>query len=212
MSKLPPALSQAFAVAAAELGFCSAAWLFVREVAASGGSSLVGELRDALGRTYPVLDAIAATWLEGEHAPIIEADAVVASLAGAQTILIVGLEADFLDVLIPKLGDRRVYFLGHNNLGETAWQRVLSNYAGRVESVDLVSFQRLAGSQTAILCMVYGATDHTVHVPPEWLRLFGDDVRAQFRSFIGWDVLRHPMYVYPRWLVEVPRRDFTGIV
>lgn len=212
MSSLSPTLMQAFAVAAAELGFCSAAWLFVREIAANGGSPLVSDLRDALGRTFPVLDAVAAAWLEGERAPVIHANAVAKALTGSQTILIVGLEADFLDALTPVLGDRRVFLLAHSNLSELAWQRVLSNYAGRIEPIDLLTFQRLAGAKTAILCLAYGATDHAVHVHPAWLRMFGDDVRAQFRAFIGWDVLRRPMYVYPRFLVEVPRGDFTVIV
>jgi hypothetical protein len=212
MSHLSPALSQAFGVAAAELGFCTSAWLFVRELATAGGSDLVRELRDSLGRTYPVLDAVAAAWLDGCRAPVINAQAVVAALAGARTVLIVGIEADFLDALVPLLAGRRVVLLSHSNLGEQAWQRVLSNYASRLESVDLMSFQRLAGSRCSILCMVYGATDHAVHVPPAWLRLFGDDVRAQFRAFVGWDVLPHTMYVYPRWLVEVPRSDFSVLV
>lgn len=211
MSQLSPALGQAFAVAASELGFCSAAWLFVRELSAAGGADQVRALRDALGRTYPVLDAVAAAWLDGDRAPVVAPADVAAQLAGAQTVLVVGIESDFLDALVPLLPDRRIALLSPGSLGDLAWERVLANYGGRVEPSDLLSFQRLAGSQTAIVCMVYGATEHGVHVPPIWLRLFGEDVRTQFRTFVGWDVLRRPMYVYPRWLVEVRRSDFTVI-
>lgn len=212
MSKLSPALAQSFAVAATELGFCSAAWLFAEQVAADGGDAQVRALRDALGRTYPVLDAVCAAWLDGERQPVVETAAVLHALLGARTLVVVGFESRFLDALLPQLGDREVHLLSSGHVDDLTWGRMLANFDPAVRSIDLVSFQRLAGSQTALLCMVYGATDHAVHVPPAWLRLFGDDVRAQFRSFVGWDVLRRSMYVYPRWLVEVPRHHFARIV
>jgi hypothetical protein len=212
MTQLSSALVQSFAVAATELGFCSAAWLFAQQVAAHDGDAGVQAMRDALGRTYPVLDAVCAAWLDGERQPVIDTAAVVQALHGAKTLVIVGFESSFLDALLPQLPDREVYLLAHGSVDDLTWGRMLANFDSRVRSVDLVSFQRLAGSQTALLCMVYGATEHAVHVPPAWLRLFGDDVRAQFRSFVGWDVLRRGMYVYPRWLIEAPRRDFTRIV
>lgn len=212
MTPLSPALVQSFAVAATELGFCSAAWLFAEQVAAHGGDGQVQAMRDALGRTYPVLDAVCAAWLDGERQPTIDTTAAAQALHGARTVVVVGFESIFLDALLPQLGDREVHLLSHGSVDDQTWGRMLTNFASAVHSIDLVSFQRLAGSQTALLCMVYGATAHAVHVPPAWLRLFGDDVRAQFRSFVGWDVLRRSMYVYPRWLVEVPRHDFTRIV
>lgn len=212
MSALPRGLDQSFAVAAAELGFCSAAWLFARELAEVGGDAMVRALRDELGRTFPVLDAVSAQWLDGLRAPIIETSHVLAACAGATTLLVVGLEADFLDALLPSLGDRSVVLLRYSNLGEVDWDRVLANYAGSLDSTDLASFQRWAGTRTSVLTPVYGADAHSAHVQPAWLRLIGEDVRTQFRSFVGWDVLRRPMAVYPRWLVEVPRADFTVIV
>ena len=48
MSQLPKGLDLAFSVAMGELGFCSTAWLFVREVALYGGEDLVRSLRDEL--------------------------------------------------------------------------------------------------------------------------------------------------------------------
>lgn len=212
MSALPPALLEAFGVAARELGFCSAARLFVREAAKSGGEAILRQLRDQLGRTYPVLDAVCAAWLDGDRDPDLAVDAVQRALHGARAVVVVGFEADALDALIPRLTRQVIYFLSTTPEGDASWERILANYGERVASVDLLSFQRLAGSHTAVLCLLYGVAEQTVHVPPAWLRFFGDDVRAQFRTFVGWDVLRRPMYVYPRWLYEVPHSDFARIV
>ncbi|MBL9007183.1 MAG: hypothetical protein JNJ46_23200 [Myxococcales bacterium] len=212
MTPLSPALTQSFAVAAAELGFCSAAWLFTEAVAAEGGDAKVRVLRDLLGRTYPVLDAVCVAWLAGERKARTEPGAVCNALQGAKAVIVVGFESLFLDALLPTLRDKAIHLLVQSRVDSEAWDRILSNYDHRVRSLDLIDVQRLAGSQTAILCLLYGANEHSVHVPPAWLRLFGDDVRAQYRSFIGWDVLHQPMYVYPRWLIEVPRSDFTRIV
>ena len=52
MSQLPKGLDLAFSVAMGELGFCSTAWLFVREVALYGGEDLVRSLRDELPPHY----------------------------------------------------------------------------------------------------------------------------------------------------------------
>ena len=212
MTPLSPALAQSFAVAASELGFCSAAWLFVEAVSADGGDAQVRVLRDLLGRTYLVLDAVCVAWLSGERKAAMDPRAVAAALRGASTVVIVGFESLFLDALLPILHDQQIHLLAHGRVDPAAWDRILSNYDDQVCSVELAEVQRLAGSQTAVVCLLYGANEHTVHVPPAWLRLFGDDVRAQFRSFVGWDVLRQPMYVYPRWLIEVPRSDFSRIV
>lgn len=215
MSRLPRGLDQSFSVAAAELGFCSAAWLFVRELDAAGGDDAVRALRDELGRLFPVLDAVVAQWLDGRRAPIIDPAKVLRACEGATTLLVVGLEADFLDALLPEVSAselRNIVLLRYSSLGDVDWERVLANYEGCVVSTDLAAFQRWAGTRTAVLTMTYGADEHSAHVHPAWLRLMGEDVRTQFRSFIGWDVLRRPMEVYPRWLVEVPASDFTEVV
>lgn len=212
MRTLSPALLQAFGVAASELGFCSAARLFVREVAASGGEALVRALRDELGRTYPVLDAVCAAYLDGERESDLAVASVQQALRGARVVIVIGFEADALDALVPRLVRQDIYLLSLSPDEDPTQERILANYGERVSRIDLLSFQRLAGSQTAVLCLLYGVTEQTVHVPPAWLRFFGDDVRAQFRTFIGWDVLRRPMYVYPRWLYEVPHSDFARIV
>lgn len=209
MTALPRGLEQAFGVAAAELGLCTAAWLFVRELGLVGGTPLVQEFRDNLGRSFPVLDAVAAQWLDGITAPVIDPLPVSAACAGCKTVLVVGFEADFFDKLLGQLPGVHFRLLRYSPFGVVDWERILANYDERVGLADLNDFQLWAGTRTVVLTFLYGADAHSVHTSPAWLRLVGEDVRAQFHSFIGWDVLGRPMYVYPRWLVEVPRSDFS---
>jgi hypothetical protein len=207
---LPSGIEQAFQLAAGELGFCSAAWLFVREVAAEGGDLLVSELRDHLGRAFPVLDAVCSAWAAGSRAPDTDPADVVAACAGAGRVVVVGLETAFLDPLVARCDGVRLALLCHSAF-DVDWDRALANYEGRIEPVDLDSFQAWAGPTSALLTFAYGLHGASVHVLPAWLRVIGEDVRTQFRSLIAWDVLREAMYVYPRWLVEVPASSFTHI-
>lgn len=211
MTALGPSIGQAFPVAAGELGMASAAWLFVREVAGLRGDAGVAALRDLLGRTFPVLDAVASVWLEGRRAPDTDPSDVLAACAGAETVVVVGLETDFLDALVPRLGAARVALLAHGDFA-TDWDRVAANYGGRVTLTELSSFQRLAGKRSVLLTFVYGAQGDGTYVGSGWLRAAGPDVRTQFRDMVAWDVLRAPMYVYPRWLVGVPLADFSLVV
>ena len=200
MTTLPPELAQSFSVAMGELGFCSTAWLYVRVVAQAGGDELVTVLREQLGRTFPVLDAVAADWISGQRAPSVDAGAVFTACHGLERLLVVGLEADFLDALLPY------------SMVDVDWERVSANYAGRVQLVDLSAAQEWAGSRSGLLTFVYGHNGHLSHVRPSWVRFIGDDIRTQFRSIIGWNVLRAPLYVYPRWLVEAPLSDFSEVL
>ena len=211
MSGLPLSIAQAFEVAMGELGFASAAWLFVREVADKGGEALVQELRDTEGRAFPVLDAIAAAWQRGQRGPVINLAPVLAACRGVRRLLIVGLEADFLDALLPRLEGIEIGLLRYS-LIEVDWTRVQANYNGRATLTDMVSFQDFAGRDGAILTFLYSHNEHIAHVRSAWLRLIGVGVRAQFRSSIGWGVLNSPLEVYPRWLVETTTHDFSEIV
>lgn len=203
-------LRAAFLVAAAELGMCSAAWLFARELGEAGGDELLAASRDRLGRDFPVLDAVYARYLAGERAPRIDAAPVAAACRGARRVLVVGLETAYLDALVPLL-DGEIGLLTYGEL-DTDWARVLANYGGRVVPCDLASFQRFAGSRGALVTFLYGANAQVGHVQPAWLRVIAGDVRAQFRTLVGWDVLTAPMFVYPRWLVEAPLADFSEVV
>jgi hypothetical protein len=211
MTEIRAGVGQAFAIAAGELGMCSAAWLFVRETAAEGGDAMVGALRDRLGRDYPVLDSVAAAWLSGRRAPVVETTRVLEALRGITRLCVVGLETAFLDALLPHLPDCRVALLAHGELAAD-WSRVLANFGGRVEATDFGSFQALAGNRSALLTFAYGVREPITHVASAWLRISGGDVRTQFRSLIAWDVLRTEMYVYPRWLVEIRTSGFSHVV
>lgn len=210
MSGLPPGLEQSFSVAAGELGMCCAAWLFVGEVATRGGEQQVRTLRDELGRSYPVLDAVAERWLSGARSSEIDARALDAPLQGITGVVVVGLEAFFLDALVARRPSTRFALLTHGPF-DADWERVLSNYGGRVEAVDLDRFQRWGGPTSALLTFAYGIHGSATHVLPTWLRVIGEDVRAQFRNLIAWDVLRAPMFVYPRWLVKLETAGFTEL-
>lgn len=211
MRALPEGLAQAFTVAAGELGMCCASWLYVGEVGKEGGVDAVNALRDDLGRSFPVLDAVASRWLEGVRAPHLDVAAALEACAGAARVVVVGLEAHFLDALVQRLEGTRCALLCDAPF-EVDWDRVLSNYAGRVERVSLADFQGWAGPRSVLLTWAYGVTGASTHVLPTWLRVTGEDVRTQFRSLVAWDVLGAPMYVYPRWLVEVPSHGFTHVL
>lgn len=204
-------LEHAFKVAAGELGHVSAAWLFAREVAAELGREGVEQLRDGLGRAYPVLDAVAGLWLEGAHAPQVDAAQVAAACQGATRLLVVGVEALHLDALLPCLPAGLRVGLVRLGLG-VDWERALSNWDGRVEGTDLADFQRWAGARSVLLTFAYGGAGGELFVHPSWVRVHGPDVRTQFRTILAWDVLGAPMYVYPRWLVGVPPEQFSTLV
>lgn len=199
-------------MAAGELGMCSAARLFVRELADEGGDALVAAARDRLGRAFPVFDFVAARFLDGDRAPSIDPSPVLEALAGIARLLIVGLEADFLDTLVPRLETTKIGLITEPVGIELNLRRVVANFGGRVEPVNLSDFQAWAGRRSALLTFVYGTDGHVVHVTPTWLRIAGPDARTQFRSIVGWDILGRPLFVYPRWLVEGSRDDLSRVI
>ena len=208
--EVPKGLSDAFLTAASELGMCSAAWLFVREAEAESRELLVA-MRDELGRAYPVFDAVAGARLDGLATPQLDLEALDDALADVKRVVVVGIEATHLDALMARRGTRRVALLTESPLTPD-WARVLANYSGAMESVDLSTFQRWAGPHSALLTFSYGMHGASTAVAPVWLRIAGDDVRTQFGALIAWDVLGLPMYVYPRWLVEVATSSFTHVI
>lgn len=202
-------IGQSFRVAASELGMCDAAWRFVAEIDAAGGPALVREVRDAHGRAFPVLDAVFARHLAGVR-PAVDAAPVAALCHDLKRLVVVGLEAWWLDALVAALPNVELGVLPSGAL-PTDTARMMSNLPG-VTQVGLDRFQRFAGPRSALLTFVYGASGSSAFVLPEWVRAQGPDVRAQFRSFIGWNLLGAPAEVYPRWLIEVPRDQFTDLV
>ncbi|MRG96569.1 hypothetical protein [Polyangium spumosum] len=216
MTGLPRHLGQAFRMAAGELGMASAARLFVHELSQLGGEALVDEACDALGREYPVFDFAAHRWLSGARDPRLDPmqdpGPVVRALGGIGRLLVVGLETDALDALVPALPGVEMGLCAEPFGVEPDMRRVLANYGGALAPVTLTELGRWAGKRSALLSFVYGTDGHTAHVVATWLRVAGPDVRAQFRSLVGWDVLGTPMRLYPRWLVETACDDFSEIV
>lgn len=212
MSRVGASLGQALRVAAAELGMASAARLFVREVAAAAGVQGVAELRDRLGREYPVLDLVAGRLLAGAIDPGLDVDAALAALAGARRLVVVGVEADALDALLPRLHGVEVGLCTEGRSLMPEWRRVLANFDGQVQAIGLADVALWAGGRSAILTFVYGGDGHVLHVSPQWLRISGPDVRTSFRSLIAWDVLGGAPEVYPRWSAAVDRTSFSEVI
>jgi len=209
---LPRGLAQAFRTAAGELGHAGAAEIFVREIAAAEGADGVIAFRDALGREFPVTETLAGRWLAGWRPGAIDPSGVVRHLAGVRRLAVVGLESTHLDALVDALPqDTAVAVLAWSAL-PADWDRVIANYAGRVQTVDLDGIFGWAGPSSAVLCFVYGGPGgDTVYAPPAWLRLNGPDMRPQFRALIGWNVLPVPFTVYPRWFHEAQVSEFTAL-
>lgn len=204
-------LQQAFRTAASELGMASAAWLFVREAASVNGDAGVAALRDDMGRLWPVLDAVCASWLTGQRIPVAQADDVLSTLAGASRLVVIGIEAVWLDALLQVLPpDVQVGLVRHGD-PVTNWGRVIDNYGKRVKLLDLAEFQTWAGPRSVLMTFVYGQTHEQVYVLPSWLRVCGPDVRLQFRTLLGWRVLDVPLDIYPRWLVAASVQTMTDI-
>ena len=212
MRELSPRLGPAFLLAASELGMASAAHLFVRETAASGGDELVSAVGLGLGRDFPVLGCIAARWLAGERDPRSATDGVLEAVHGLTRLLVVGLETAWLDVLLPACRAIEVGLLIGDGGASADSRRVLANYEGLAVGVTLAELHRWSGRRSGLLCFVYGSDGHVVHVPGAWLRVSGPDVRTQFAALLGWNILGAAMELYPRWLAETAVSDFSAII
>jgi hypothetical protein len=209
MEVLPTGIGQTFKLAAAELGFRSAARLFIGSL--GGDPSTVEALRDVLGREYPVLDAVAAQWLRQGGLPPPTIEPVRQGLSGCRTVVVVGLEVDFLDPLVAAMPEARFKLLAMTPL-PADWGRIVSNYEGQAEVVTLEEALACAGARSAALCFAYGDKDGSLYVPQSWLRFFGRDTKSLFRTIMAWNVVPAPFEVYPRWLSPCPTADFTDVV
>jgi hypothetical protein len=210
--ELPQGIDQAFGAVAGELGMASAAWIFVRAVARCTGDPGVAALADGAGASFAVLDTIARGWLDGLREPLLDPRPTLEAVGKATRLVVVGLEASYLDALIERLDPAvKVAMIAHSPF-PVDWDRALDNYGGRIERVDLDTFQNWAGGKSALLTFAYGREDSRTAVGPLWLRACGADVRAQFRALVAWNVLAAPLQFYPRWLVEVEADIFTHFV
>lgn len=209
---LPASLEQAYGTVIGELGMVTAAWIFVDEVARDAGDAGVAELAERLGPDYPVLDAVARAWLGGARPPEVDVSRALHALGGIEDLVIVGLETRFLDALVRAAPPAMRVWLIASRPFPIDWDRVRANYGARVGLLQLDAFQEVAGPRSALLGFVYGTQGRRAHVPLLWARVLGEDVRSQFRSLVGWDVLGVPMHRYPRWLTEIDLDDLTVFV
>ncbi|MFO0562247.1 MAG: hypothetical protein U0269_29800 [Polyangiales bacterium] len=203
---------ESFVVAAQELGMFSASALFLREVASRGGSPAIDALRSAIGTEFPVFDAMAERW--NARSGLLAVDAALRALRGASRVLVAGFDADPLDALVDGLPSAvRVGLVA--DVGELCGDlsRTLANYDGRVERVELSAMPLWAGRKSALLAFVYGIDEHeTAYTSLAWLRTQGPDVRTQFRSLIGWNLLGAAPSIHPRWVVASSVDEFSEIV
>ena len=209
---LPQGLDQAFGAVAGELGMATASWLFVRAVARCTGDTGVLALAEGPGAAFPVLDSVARGWLGGAREPVLDPGRALDAVGKATRLVVVGVETAHLDALVQKLDPAvKVAVIAHSAF-PVDWDRVLDNYGGRVERVDLDTFQNWAGGKSVLLTFAYGREDSRTAVAPLWLRACGADVRAQFRALVAWNVIDAPLQLYPRWLVEIETDTFTHFV
>lgn len=212
MSEPPPRLARAFLTATSELGMASAARLFAREIGEGGGPDVLARARDSFGREFPVFHCLAARWLAGEREPPPRTEPVEAAAAGLTRLLVVGLEATWLDALLPRLRGVEVGLLRPDTGFAVDFGRVLANYDGLAVGVELADLYQWSGRRSGLLTFVYGSDGHLAHVPAAWQRVSGPDVRTQFAALLGWNILGAPMELYPRWLAETSVGDFSSVV
>jgi len=181
-------------------------------VARSSGDEGVSALAAVASGSFTVLEAVANAWLAGTREPNADPAAIVQALGNVSRLVLIGAEAKFLDALVPRLDPSvKLAMIAHSPF-PVDWDRVLDNYAGRVERLDLDTFQTWAGGKSALLTFAYGRNDARTAVLPLWLRVCGADVRSQFRALVGWNVLPAPLEHYPRWLVEIESDTFTHFI
>lgn len=208
---LPPAVGRTFIVAAAERGFASAARFLVRDTAQSLGREGVEALRRELGRRFPMLDAAAAHWLDGEPAPRPDGAAVREAVEDLDSLLVVGVEADPLNALGPLRDGLRTGILAHRSVGPVEVERLVANLPNTWEFVFLNDVHLWARGRVGVLTFAYGSADGALQVCPEYARVVRDDTRRRFHTRIAWDLLPASLAAFPRWLTQVPRQSFTHV-
>jgi hypothetical protein len=206
-------VESAFRVCVGELGMWSATRLFIESGRRAQGDAGVARVREALAPEFPVVEELTR---EGAGAaPYRRAcavDALVERLTGHERILLVGMEAELVCALLARLRrDVSIHLLLDSTFPRDE-QRLRASWSSSLAFVGLDDFQSVAGARTALVTPVYGADDYRAVVLPLWMRVHGVDVRFQFRTLVGVNLLGARMQVYPRWLVETDTGDFTDLV
>ena len=128
---LPAGLDQAFGAVAGELGQSTSAWLFVRAVARCAGDRGVEQLADTAGAQFVVLEAVARGWLAGVREQSIDARPAFDAIGSATRLVVVGVEAAYLDALVARIDPTVKIALMTHSPFPVDWDRVLDNYGGR---------------------------------------------------------------------------------
>jgi hypothetical protein len=162
---LPANLENAYGAVIGELGMASAAWILVEDVARHLGEAGVRAFAERIGADHPVADAVASAWLAGERQRIPEVEAVLEVLEDLTQVVVVGLESAHLDALVARAPKSLAISLLAHRPFPVDWDRVVSNYAGRVSLVGIDDFQRVAGPRSGLLGFAYGVHDARTHVP-----------------------------------------------
>jgi hypothetical protein len=193
-------LGSAFQMAAAELGFATASRVFLEQAETPDAAA---RLVNELGGDFPVFGSV---FNQQRAAPLPQpqVQALDPLLSRVSRLVVVGLEAAWMDALVGL--DLEIGWVPPEH-PEGDEQRVLRNWGRKVKRVRTLS--RWAGEDAALLTFSYGALGQRLAVRPAWLRVYGPDVRAWFRHLIAWEVVGRPLVRYPRWMVGVPRTDFT---
>lgn len=210
-ARAPPSLVDAFTVCAGELGQFSASRLFLEQLLVEPDAALVADVVDVLGAAFPVFDVVAGAGFKRRGLPQLNVEPVVAALEGLSRLVIVGLETDCLDALLPLVPQVRIGLIADTAF-ELDLDRVLANFRGRVEPLDLADFQRWSGRSSGILTTLYGADEFRAATCSVWPRVHGADMRTRFRTILGWNVLGPRMESYPRWLAEIGTENFSTVV
>ena len=186
MTELPRGIGDAFHLAAGELGMASASWLFIKEVADVGGAEAVLALRDALGREFPVLDAVAEEWIGGARDPRTDPGFVLDACRGATKLVVVGLESAFLDALVPRLGDTALVLVQQSSF-EPDWSRVLANLGPHATGADLAGFQAHGGRSSVT---AFRGSSPRCSSPIRSRMVRSSSSAMSIRPRVGWDRMR----------------------
>jgi hypothetical protein len=206
-------IDAAFRVCVGELGMWSAARLFVESSWREAGADGLDEVRAALGEEYPMVEELAIRVLGGRVGIAIPDPRPVAErLHGCRKVVFVGMEAHALGPLLDALVASAEVAILLDPTFPFDRDRVNAGWGSRCRILELSDLQALAGAHSAIVAPVYGADDYSATVSRLWPRLHGPDVRLMFRELIGWSILTNAMQIYPRWLVQTDRADFTHFI
>ena len=128
----------------------------------------------------------------------------------ARTVVVLGVEALFLDELVDRFPDKEVFIVPHDGCVDLL--RVSSNLPPSAQLTDLQTFMSFAGGRSLLLAPVFGTVFRETFTHFVTARAIGKDVSERFCGVIAVDLLGTQFGVFPKDLVQVPTSDFTALV